>query len=78
MFLRTFGSRRPPTRSDNGTEFENSQIEGFLEEEDKPSALVVAWTTFFLSHSISQVLCKAKQEIPSVWWSLRGLSDLCD
>jgi hypothetical protein len=29
MFLRTFGRRRPPT----GTEFKNSQIEGFLEEE---------------------------------------------
>jgi hypothetical protein len=67
MFLRTFGSRRPPTvfflqeksqtqetlkrflrwaqnkfglrikkiRSDNGMEFKNSQIEGFLEEEEE-------------------------------------------
>jgi hypothetical protein len=26
---------------------------------------------------ISQVFCKAKQETPSVWWSLRGLSDPC-
>jgi hypothetical protein len=30
---------------------------------------------FSFSHSYSQVLCKAKQETPSVWWSLRGLSD---
>jgi hypothetical protein len=28
---------------------------------------LVAWIAFFLSHSISQVLCKAKQETPSVW-----------
>jgi hypothetical protein len=39
---------------------------------------LVAWIASFLSHSISQVLCKALQETPSVWWSLRGLSDPCD
>jgi hypothetical protein len=31
---------------------------------------LVAWIAFFLSHFFSQVICKAKQETPSVWWSL--------
>jgi hypothetical protein len=36
---------------------------------------LVAWIDFLPSSLLFLSACKAKQEKPSVWWSLRGLSD---
>jgi hypothetical protein len=41
-------------------------------------ALLLLGLPFFLSHSCSQVLCKARKRHLSVWWSLQGLSDPID
>jgi hypothetical protein len=39
---------------------------------------LVAWIDLFIFPFLFLSNYKAKQETPSVWWSLRGLSDPCD